>query len=110
MDEREYDPKEEMRCPRCGVLKMRRDFFRQSASSDGVSAYCKGCMKEYQRARRVEIKTRLTRGEEAEETILRLRERVAQLKRQLGESQLARREFAAGMELVLGQEGAEHGD
>jgi len=36
----------EKRCPRCGECKPRAEFYRNSSRKDGLSAYCKACIKE----------------------------------------------------------------
>jgi hypothetical protein len=56
IDEREFDPNEECRCPSCGEAKIRADFHYRMNSPDGMASSCKACVSEYQKIRRERVK------------------------------------------------------
>lgn len=39
------------RCPRCGLVKPASEWYKNRASRDGLQAYCKVCLRSYQRQR-----------------------------------------------------------
>lgn len=106
MDEREWDPNEELRCPGCGEEKLRSDFYRRSASPENLSAHCKACVKQERRDWRARVKVQLEWATECNHLVPELRERVEALEVELASALAHHEDFIAEMRLARGQ-GAE---